>query len=201
MKRQVEQLSAQNAELVARESNLKKLNQDLTAENSQLTAQVKSANERIKYSKVVDLVDLTTDVAADKSEESPQREGIPSKRRRRMSDDDFLPENQTTDDEGNQNVDRRLRSQFNEALEKHKTDIFEVLRQAASRGEETVSEDAVVQTRMNNLTDLKRAQPWLTAGELTAAFSKAECDAHLAFARSVRQNRSCDAPIVHRPNE
>eukprot|EP00986_Skeletonema_menzelii_P012033 scaffold6418_cov120-Skeletonema_menzelii.AAC.1 len=198
MKCQVGQLSAQNAELVTRESNLKKINEDLSAEKSQLSAQVESLNERIKYSKAVDLVDLTTDVAADNSGESPHREGLPSKRRRRTSGDDVSP-NQAADNEGNQNVDN-ITEAFQEALEKHKTDIFNLVREAASRGEKMVSEGAVVQTRMNNLAELKRARPLISNEEITAALSKAESDAHRAYVQSLRQHSQCDAPTVHRPH-
>mmetsp|Transcript_27897 Transcript_27897/g.43857 ORF Transcript_27897/g.43857 Transcript_27897/m.43857 type:complete len:761 (+) Transcript_27897:100-2382(+) len=209
MKCRVEQLSAQNAEMAAAESKLKKMNEDLSAKNSKLTTRVGSLKERLKYSKAaVDLVDLTTTETTEEKrsgEKGLQREEMPSKikKRRRITSGVAVASNDTTDDEGSQNVaniaEATQRSkEFKEALEKYKADIVELLRRAASKGEKDVSADAVIQTRMKHIVGLKRACPLISDQEMITAFSKAESDASGAFVQSLRQNRA--APVVHRPN-
>lgn len=200
MERQVEQLSAQNAEMAAVESNLKKMNEDLSSKNSHLTSRVDSLSERLKYSKAVDLVDLTTETAEAKrsGEQGPKREELPSKKRRRITNGVAIASNDTTDDEGSQNVENiaeatQRTNEFEEVLEKYKTDIVGLLRQAASKGEKDVSVDAVIQTRRKHVVGLKRAYPLISDQGMITAFSKADSDANGAFIRSLRQNRGCAA--------
>jgi len=198
MKRRVEQMYLQNAEFVATNSNLKKRNEDLSAENSQLTAQVDSLSESLKYAKVVDLVDLTTEPAEHKSgEDSQGEEQLPSKRRR-LTNGVVVSPNQTNENEGNQNtetsVETTQRSQvFWDTLERHKADVVELLRESASKGEKVVSVVAIVEARKKNFAVIQRVHPFIDDQQMTTAFSRAENDAHREYVQSA-------AHVVHRPH-
>jgi len=206
MKRRVEQLSAQNAELVASNSNLKKGNEDLSAENRQLITQVDSLSESLKYAKVIDLVDLTTEPAEHKSgEDSQGEEQLPSKRRR-LTNGAVVSPNQTIENEGNQNtetsVETTQRSQvFWDTLERHKADVVKLLRESASKGEKVVSVVAIVEARKKNFAVIQRAHPFIDDQEMTTAFSRAENDAHREYVQSAAHEAAHEAAhVVHRPH-
>eukprot|EP00985_Skeletonema_marinoi_P014767 scaffold7522_cov202-Skeletonema_marinoi.AAC.22 len=198
LKRRVEQLYLQNAEFVATNSNLKKRNEDLSAENSQLTAQVDSLSESLKYAKVVDLVDLTTEPAEHKSGEDSQGEEQLSSKRRRLTNGVVVSPNQTSENEGNQNTETsvettQLSQVFWDTLERHKADVVELLRKSASKGEKVVSVVAIVEARKKNFAVIQRVHPFIDDQQMTTAFSRAENDAHREYVQSA-------AHVVHRPH-
>ncbi|KAL7431065.1 hypothetical protein ACHAXM_002503 [Skeletonema potamos] len=190
----VEQLSAENTHYIATIASLQKNNDELSAQVSQLSNQVNSLNEKLKYTKVIDLVDLTTAIekGTSNSREASQVEELPSKRRRITSNDVNLP-TQNVEVEADQNyatadtattVEATRQSpetMFEEALEKHKAETFKLLAQAKARGEDRVSDVAIGEVRNNTVDAMRRENPLISWQEMMEALSRAENHARQSY--------------------
>lgn len=75
---------------------------------------------------------------------------------------------------------------YNEAVQKHKMDTFELLKQSAARGEKSVSVAAIGEARKVNVAVMRRAnanilkhsgKQFRKEQEVTAALSRAEAEA------------------------
>ena len=199
MKRRVEQLSAENTQHVATISSLTESNEELSVKTSRLLKQINSLNEKLKYAKVIDMVDLTDAIEQSTNnggKDTEEEEQLPSKRRRTS---DVVVTREGEDTETNEEATRQSNeATFEEALEKHKTDTVELLKQAATKGENRVCIVAMGEVRKNTSDVMQRANPLITRQEISIAFSKAENDAVQMYVDIRRRVEEAVAPVVHR---
>ena len=87
---------------------------------------------------------------------------------------------------------------FKQALEKHKLDTVELLKQSAANGEKSVSISAIGEARKENVAVMRRANTLgsndgdkhRTEQEITAALSKAEGDAVQMYIVEARKKKT-----------
>ena len=178
MKLRVERLSLENEESANTIANLTTTNEDLCEQKSQLTSQVSSLTERLKCSREIDMVDLTSEnEEGTKISRDSQQEDLPPLKRCRMESDSLDSFSRTTDEDEEFSVEK--------CVEKHKFDTIELFKHAKLRGEKGVSSDSLIRARQVNSDLIKRANPSISDQEVLEAFANAEQCAHKEYIQSL----------------